>query len=241
MRILLLTSLASLSTLFGGWLGLRARRHIHLLLGFGAGVLLGATFFDLLPEAIEAAGPRGWSSRVVLALTVAGFLIFYLGQRVLALQTCPHGDCESDRHLGRMSAIGLIAHSTIDGASIAAATLISWKVGLIVAIGIIVHDTSDGLTTILLVTRGESPERKDYFFLAADAIAPVIGGALVLLSALQPHQLALFLGITSGFFLFTATGDLLPDAHRRSPDFAVSIATVSGIVLIGIAIQLAGV
>jgi len=34
---------------------------------------------------------------------------------------------------------------------------------------------------------------------------------------------------------------LLPDAHRRSPDFAVSIATVSGIVLIGIAIQLAGV
>ena len=142
MRILLLTSLASLSTLFGGWLGLRARRHIHLLLGFGAGVLLGATFFDLLPEAIEAAGPRGWSSRVVLALTVAGFLIFYLGQRVLALQTCPHGDCESDRHLGRMSAIGLIAHSTIDGASIAAATLMrsllfgihSWDLATLVAV-----------------------------------------------------------------------------------------------------------
>ena len=133
MKILLLTSLASLSTILGGWVALRARRHIHLLLGFGAGVLLGATFFDLLPEAIEAAGPRGWTSRGVLALTVVGFLIFYLGQRALALQACPHGDCEADRHLGRMSALGLIAHSTIDGASIAAATLISWKVGLIVA------------------------------------------------------------------------------------------------------------
>jgi ZIP family zinc transporter len=241
MKILLLTSLASLSTILGGWVGLRARRHIHLLLGFGAGVLLGATFFDLLPEAIEAAGPRGWTSRGVLALTVVGFLIFYLGQRVLALQTCPHGDCEADRHLGRMSALGLIAHSTIDGASIAAATLISWKVGLIVAVGIIVHDASDGLNTILLVTRGERPERKDFLFLAADALAPIIGGGLVVFAGLPAHQLALFLGITSGFFLFTATGDLLPDAHRRSPDFAVSIATVTGIASIAIAVRLAGV
>lgn len=241
MRVLLLTALASVSTLFGGWLALVARRHIHLLLGFGAGVLLGATFFDLLPEAIEAAGSRGWTSRGVLTLTVAGFLIFYLGQRVLSLQACPHGDCEAERHLGRLSALGLIAHSTMDGASIAAATLISWRVGLIVAIGIIVHDSSDGLNTILLVTRGERPAKKDFVFLAADAIAPVIGGMLVLLAGLSSHQLAVFLGITSGFFLFTATGDLLPDAHRRSPDFGVSIATVAGIILIGVAIRLTGV
>ena len=91
MRILLLTALAALSALTGGWLAIRMRKYIHLLLGFGAGVLLGATFFDLLPEAIEAAGPRGWTSRGVLALTVVGFLIFYLGQRFLALQACPDG------------------------------------------------------------------------------------------------------------------------------------------------------
>lgn len=238
MRILLLTSLAALSTFFGGWLALRARRYIHLLLAFGAGVLLGATFFDLLPEAIDAAGQRGWTARGVLALTVVGFLIFYLAQRFLSLQMCPHGDCEADRHLGRMTALGLIAHSTIDGASIAAAALISWQVGLVVAIGIIVHDSTDGLNTILLVTRGERAEIKDYIFLAADALAPVAGGALVLFSALPSHELALLLGVTSGFFLFTATGDLLPDAHRRSPGIGVSIATVAGIALIGVAITL---
>jgi zinc transporter ZupT len=83
MKILLLNSLASLSTLVGGWLAMRARRHIHLLLGFGAGVLLGATFFDLLPEAVETAGRGGWTPRGVLALTIAGFFIFYLGQRLL--------------------------------------------------------------------------------------------------------------------------------------------------------------
>src|ERR1700747_2682820 len=115
MSAIILTVLAALSTLSGGWLALRARKHVHLLLGFGAGVLLGATFFDLLPEAIGAAGQRGWPSRDILALTVAGFLIFYLGQRFLALQACPCGDFEADRHIGRMSALGLIAHSTMDG------------------------------------------------------------------------------------------------------------------------------
>src|ERR1700720_667890 len=33
------------------------------------------------------------------------------------------------------------------------------------------------------------------------------------------------LGLTSGFFLFTATDDLLPKAHRRSSSFVVPIAT----------------
>ena len=238
MRVFLLTGLAALSTVTGGWLAIRMRKHLHLLLGFGAGVLLGATFFDLLPEAIAAAGSGGYTSNDVLALTVAGFLLFYLGQRFLTLQACPDGECEANRHVGRMSALGLIAHSTVDGASIAAATLISWQVGLVVAIGIIVHDLTDGLNTILLVTRGGTAEKKDIVYLLADAVAPIVGGALVLFSALPSHQLALFLGVTSGFFLFTATGDLLPDAHRRSPGLGVSAATVAGIALIGLAVKL---
>jgi hypothetical protein len=56
------------------------------------------------------------------------------------LLACPTDDCEADRHVGRMSALGLIAHSTIDGASIAAVALISWRAGVVVAVGIIVHD-----------------------------------------------------------------------------------------------------
>jgi zinc transporter ZupT len=176
-----------------------------------------------------------------IGLTVVGFLIFYLGQRFLSLQHCPDGDCGPDRHVGRMSALGLIAHSTMDGASIAASTMISWRMGLIVAVGIIVHDITDGLNTILLVTRGDSASKKDLAFLVADAAAPVLGGTVVVLAGLPSHQLALILGVTSGFFLFTATGDLLPDAHRRSPGFGVSAAALGGILLIGIAVRLASI
>jgi len=118
--------------------------------------------------------------------------------------------------------------------------MISWRMGLIVAVGIIVHDITDGLNTILLVTRGGSASRKDLVFLVADAIAPIVGGTVVVLSALPSHHLALILGVTSGFF-FTTIGDLLPDAHRRSPGFGVSAAALGGVLLIGIAVRLASI
>ena len=116
--------------------------------------------------------------------------------------------------------------------------------GLVVAVGIIVHDITDGLNTILLVTRGGSPQKKDFAFLAADAIAPILDGTAERLFLLQPCQctsFVLILGATSGFFLFTATVDLLPDAHRRSPGFGVSAAAVGGILLIGLAVRIAAI
>ena len=68
------------STLAGGYLAIAARRRIHLLMGLGAGVLLGAVFFDLLPESLIVAQDQGWSVRVVLAIVVGGFLPLYRHQ-----------------------------------------------------------------------------------------------------------------------------------------------------------------
>jgi zinc transporter ZupT len=238
----LLTSVSAISTLIGGWAAARERRRVHLLLGFGAGALLGATFFDLLPEAISAANQRGWSTQRELVLVVIGFVVFHVAERFIEFHGCPSCDSELElrQHVGRMSAFGLIGHSTIDGASIAAATLVSSRTGLIVAIGIIAHDISDGLNTMLLVTRGAPPQKKDFAFLFADAAAPVIGGLIVLASSLSQRSLAVFLGLTSGFFLFTATGDLLPEAHQRSPRFAVTIAMLVGVFFIFAAMRLVG-
>ena len=242
MFALLLTSISALSTFGGGLAAVWFRRHIHLLLGFGAGTLLGATFFDLMPEAISAANQRGWSTQTELLLVVAGFVFFHVAERFIEFHMCP--DCDSElelrRHVGRWSALGLIGHSMLDGASIAAATLVSWRVGLVVAIGIIAHDMSDGLNTMMLVTRGETAHRKDFMYLLADALAPLVGGVIIVASSLTPQALAILLGITSGFFLFTATGDLLPEAHRRSPGWAVTITMLIGIAFIYGAVKAVG-
>jgi ZIP family zinc transporter len=240
MLVLGFTSLAMLSTLAGGYVAIRAHRRVHLLLGFGAGVLLGAVFFDLLPEALAVAEQHAWSARVVLGIVVVGLLGFYLMERLLILHACPEEDCtnEAHRRIGRMGALGLILHSTLDGAAIGAATLLNWQSGLLVALAVIAHDSSDGLNTVLLVTHGERPRKGDLIFLVLDAVAPVVGGLLALAVLPSTAALVVFLALASGFFLYTATGDLLPEAHRRSPSIAVAVATVAGVVLIGGAVRL---
>lgn len=242
MLALLYTSLAMCSTLAGGYIAIKAHRRIHLLMGLGAGILLGAVFFDLLPEALSVAEDQGWNIRIILGIVVAGFLIFYLTERLLVLHACPEDDCTNQAHqrIGRLSAVGLIVHSTLDGAAIGAASLVNWQTGLLVALAVIAHDSSDGLNTILLVTHGEPARRGDYLFLALDAIAPVIGGLLALVVLPPAGALAVFLGFASGFFLYTATSDLLPEAHRRSPSLAVAAATIVGLMLIGVAVRLIG-
>jgi len=242
MFTLLFTLLAMCSTLVGGYIAIAARRQIHLLMGLGAGVLLGAVFFDLLPESLSVAAAQGWSFRIVLGIVVVGFLIFYLVERLLILHACPEGDCTNEvhQHVGRLGSIGLIVHSTLDGAAIGAASLVNWRTGLLVALAVIAHDMSDGLNTILLVTHGEPVRRRDVVFLVMDAIAPVVGGLLALAVLPPPAALAIFLGFASGFFLYTATSDLLPEAHRRSPSLTVSLAAIVGIVFIAVAVQLIG-
>jgi len=229
------------STLVGGYFAARSKGSTHLLMGFGAGVLLGAVFFDLLPESLAVAAQQGWSTRVVLAIVIGAFIFFYLIERFLVLHVhADDCDVESHRHLGRLTAIGLIAHSTLDGAAIGAASLVNWQTALMVAAAIIVHDASDGLNTILLVTQGERPRRLDILFLILDALAPVVGVLLALVILPPVGILAIVLAIASGLFLYIATSDLLPEAHRRSPSIGVATATVTGIALIGIAVQLIG-
>jgi zinc transporter, ZIP family len=242
MLVLLFTSLAMVSTLVGGYIAIVARHSIHLLMGLGAGVLLGAVFFDLLPESLMVASTQGWGSRIILGIVVTGFLIFYLIERLLVLHACPEGDCTNEvhQHVGRIGSIGLIVHSTLDGAAIGAASLVNWRTGLLVALAVIAHDMSDGLNTILLVTRGEPARRQDLVFLILDALAPVLGGLLALAVLPPARALAVFLAFASGFFLYTATSDLLPEAHRRSPSLTVSAAAISGIAFIAIAVQLIG-
>ena len=240
MLVFLFTLLAGLSTLTGGLIAIAARHRIHLLMGVGAGVLLGAVFFDLLPESINLATSHALSVRILLGIVLVGFLLFYLIERVLVLHACPEGDCENAAHrrVGRISALGLIAHSTLDGAAIGAASLVNWRTGLLVALAVIAHDLSDGLNTILLVTRGEKATRSDMAFLIIDALAPVCGGLLASVLLPQPPVLAVVLAVASGFFLYTTTSVLLPQAHRRSPSISVAAATVAGITLMAIAVRI---
>lgn len=204
--VLLLVPL--LSTLLGGVVAIRFRRSLTLLTAVGAGLLLGAAFLDLLPEALALNGSLERHTLNVPALVLLSLLLFIGLQTALdaaALRWMSMG-----KVLGRLGGAMLIFHSLRDGMAIGLAYSASHPAGYAVAVGIAAHDLGDGMNTVISTTGGHRARRVDYLFLLADAVAPVVGGLLTLWWTFTPRASVVMLAVAAGFFVQMATTDFLP-------------------------------
>jgi ZIP family zinc transporter len=111
------------SAILGGWLALRAVRYVGVIIAVGAGIRIGAAFFDLIPEAIDHLG----SMDVAMLFIASGFLAFYAVDKVTSLhvghetaEELDH-DTASHQHIGVVGATGMGIHSFLDGIALAAA------------------------------------------------------------------------------------------------------------------------
>ena len=150
---LLFLALPVAATLLGGLLAIRFRRFRPVLVAVGAGLLLGAAFLDLLPEAVTLGTQNGLSVADVLGLTLLFFLLFTALEASIAHLSHGH---HNPRRFGRIGGALLIFHSFRDGMAIGAAFAASHAAGYAVAIGIAAHDFGDGMNTVLLTTAAAS-------------------------------------------------------------------------------------
>ena len=197
-------------------MAMRLQRFRPVLVALGAGLLLGAAFLDLLPEAIVLGSETGLSAADVLGLTLGFFLLFATLDGLLQSWSEPYGEqaVRSRRLLGRVGGGMLIFHSFRDGMAIGAAFAASPTAGYAVATGIAAHDFGDGMNTVILTTAGEKPIASDYLFLLADALAPFLGGLLTSWWLLSSRHAAVLLALAGGFFLQMATNNFLPEMKR---------------------------
>jgi ZIP family zinc transporter len=219
------------STLIGGLVALRNRSHLHLLLGLTAGVILGVVAFDLLPEVFRLAGDTSNGPPMVMVTFAAGFLALHLVERSSALHHSHEREYGEHRHphVGVVSALGLAAHSFMDGLSIGLAFQAGHGVGVVVALAVIAHDFADGLNTVGIVLSHGNTTRLSVLLLGLDAVAPLLGAASTLLFSVPDGVLSLYLGFFAGFLLYLATADILPEAHSRQPSRLTFACTLLGV------------
>lgn len=210
----LLLLIPVMSTLAGGLFAVRFRHFASMLIAGGAGLLLGAAFLDLMPEAIGLAGPAGFSAANVLALTLVSLLLFFGVENCLDILTARYGARGEQKAVGKIAGAMLIFHSFRDGMAIGASYMASHAAGYAVAIGIAAHDLGDGMNTILLTTRGDRPTRTDYVFLGLDAIAPLAGGLTAMWWFSSLKNSVLLLALAAGFFIQMAASDFLPEVRH---------------------------
>ncbi len=206
-----------LSTLAGGLLAVRFRRYLTILIAAGAGLLLGAAFLDLLPEAVTLGQEAHFAVSDVLGLTLLSFLIFLGIENLLdTLARQQQAVIGPRKSIAQMAGLMLISHSFRDGMAIGAAFAASPPAGYAVALGIAAHDIGDGMNTIIVVTNGRRPRWPDYCFLAGDAIAPFLGGLMTVWLKLSAVSSVILLTLAAGFFVQLATSDFLPEVRRST-------------------------
>ncbi len=229
----LLLIIPMLSTALGGMLALRFRRHVELLTALGAGLLLGAAFLDLLPEALGIGIHVGFGLQDMLGLTLLFFLLFYAANQGVAALEDSLLESQRGGWVRRAGVSLFVFHSFRDGMAIGAAYAASHAAGYAVAFGIAAHDLGDGVNIVLLTTHGKPAKRADYLWLLADAIAPVLGGLLTFWWLVSSRGSVILLLLTAGFFLQVATGDFLSHArHTRYKRARVFTGVAAGALLI---------
>ncbi|HEX4156596.1 MAG TPA: ZIP family metal transporter [Acidobacteriaceae bacterium] len=232
----LLFTLPVFSTLAGGLLALRLRSLLKLLIAFSVGLLLGAAFLDLLPEAIVLQRFAGAGISTVFGLTILSFLFFLVSQSVFDAWIESSSKRGLHRTWGRVGGGLLVAHSFRDGMAIGLSYAASHQAGYIVTIGIAAHDIGDGVNTILLSTRGEKPATVDYLLLAADCIAPLAGALSTGWFHFSATGSSALLAIAAGFFLHMVADELLPQLRDgRSLRLSLLAAIIAGAAFIYIA------
>ena len=219
----------------------RRAKAIEIALPFGAGALLAAAFFDLLPESFNLGSPRR-----LLIWALVGFLAFFLLER---LSSWFHHHHEHDalgraEQQNRMVMVGDLLHNMIDGVAIAAAFLVNPATGFITTLAVSAHEIPKELGTFgILLSRGWR-DKKVIFANILTAVGTLLAAIIVYLLgesvALPEAQL---LALTAGLFIYIAASDIIPEIHEqpRRVGTIQAMVLVGGIIFVGTAVTLLGV
>ncbi|HTK39602.1 MAG TPA: ZIP family metal transporter [Patescibacteria group bacterium] len=235
---------SAISLIGGATIFLSSRRRelaITLALPFGAGALLGAAFFDLLPEAMTLG-----NARHLLEWTLLGFIIFFLLERSSSWfhHHHEHAPVTARESQNILVMIGDLLHNIIDGIAIGAAFLVNPVTGFVTTLAVSAHEIPKELGTFgILLSRGW----KDRRVLLANILTAV--GTLIAASLTYgfgssfPLPEAELLALTAGFFIYVAASDIVPDIHEQTRPIGTLQAAVLvlGVVFVWTVITLLGV
>jgi ZIP family zinc transporter len=230
-----LAALTAIATSAGGYLAIKSRDRLHLVLGLSAGLLLGLVAFDLLPEVFRLNTKTLGNVPVVSVAFVLGFLALHFAEQIFG----SHEPAESDyghEHdhtvniAGTLGALAMGGHVFLDGVALGLAFKVSNALGFAVFIAILSHAFSDGLNTVSLLIKSGHWTRRAIMLLGLDAVMRISGAALGSYLMISDPTLAIYLAVFSGFVIYLATSHILPEAHSRHPTKLTMVATVIGVV-----------
>ena len=255
---LLMTALAGLATVAGGFITFFVNKNnmkvLSLGLGFSAGVMIFVSFTEILTSAGELLKdyfPNNYSW-IVFAGFIAGTII----SKIIDIFLPDHIEEEDfenskehlDSHMhikraGLLTAIAIAIHNFPEGLGTFLVSSQDLTLGITVALAIALHNIPEGIAVALPIYHATGKKRLAIWYSFWTGMTEPIGAliGLGLLSWFLPQMFVGFLmAVVVGIMIYIAFDTLLPLSHEYG-DWHYAIAGVmSGIVVIWASLLLLG-
>jgi zinc and cadmium transporter len=186
------------------------KKILLILVSFAAGSMLGASFFDTLPEAFEIFG------KSTFFYALFGILIFFILERYIHWHHCHQTHAEIQPYT-YLNLIGDGVHNFIDGTIIAASFLTNLQVGIISTMAIALHEIPQEIGDFGILVKGGFKPIKALFYNLLSALLCVIGGLITIFFANSFQYITpILLSIASGGFIYLSLVDIVPDLHKET-------------------------
>jgi len=186
-------------------------RILMALVGFASGSLIGAAFFDLIPEAAE-------TGQAIWIYIVAGILFFFVMEKFLYWRHCHDENCQV-HNFAYLNLVGDGIHNFVDGMLIAASFLVSASLGLTTSLAVVFHEIPQELGDFGILLYGGLGKKKALTYNFLSAITAVVGALVtyLLVEGSKAQILAeLLVPFAAGGFIYIAATDLMPELHKRT-------------------------
>ena len=196
-------------------------RLLPTLVSFGAGALIGAAVFHLLPEAYERHPSVGFVSLSVAAGVVGSYLVERWLHR---LQHTAHDAPSKESAIAAFDDPAMVAvsfgadavHNFVDGALIAAAFLAGTGPGIATAMAMLAHELPREVGTFgVFVHYGTRPARAVLFTLFSGLLAFVGAGLTLWLGEGTAQTAEVVVPVAAGSFLFVGAAVMVSQLKAK--------------------------
>lgn len=232
--VLIVSAISLISVVFFWFNQKTIDRIIPWLVAFAAGALLGATWFDLIPEALLKI------PETAFMWVVGGILLFLAFEQVLHWHHEHKHTCDECDHrpkaVGYSVLVGDGLHNFLDGVLIASAFMVDIRIGLVTTLAILFHEIPQELGDFGVLLHSGFSKTKAIYFNFLSALASIAGGLLTFflyqsINSFVPYIVA----IGAGGFLYIALADLfieLKGGKNLTLRFSQLVVLVGGMLLI---------
>ncbi len=234
---LISVGIVSLLSLFGAFFIIFQRKFLEsittYLLAFSSGILLGTTFYDLIPEGYE--GLQG----NVYTWVIVGLVAFFILEKFIHWHEHVEeagAQSHSKKHIAYLDLIGDGIHNFLDGAIIGVTFLTSVPLGMVTTLAVIAHEIPHELGDFFLLIYSGFTNRKAIWYNFLSGLTAILGTVVVFIFSKNILVVSPYLvGFAAGNFLYIAASDLIPELHQKHN---IKISIIQTVCLIaGIAVM----